>query len=176
MTSAAVILWIAFAAVLIIALMGPRRAFRTFQAPLLRNPDANEPSDTGYALAAGSTWLSAIVLGVAAIAVTGSATHKLTASEVSSVAQSVADEVDGAHSSGFLDEPDVPTIAKRQADGGKTKVKKLDGENPDKDRYEFTNAQGKFPICLTVDKQGGDLGEDILETDYSAEVDDGVCT
>lgn len=178
LTWIAVLFWILAALMVVLAVIGPRRLYWRFDAKFQRHPEANEPSDAGYAVRQGSTVVAAVILVVAAIGFTawrGDAKYE-SASDLYLVASSAGNELSSSGSTysfgPFFSE--VERAVFDAGDEGQLEVVESGENESGADQYEIRTRDGRFAVCLSVS-----IDRDILEPEaprtVSTTVDERAC-
>lgn len=161
---------------LILGFVNPRRMWWRTAAWQYRNPQANEPSEQSYQAARVTYFVFAVLLALTGFVFIGIGSDlKYDQAEVRSVVDEAASELSSTEPEGLgLYSYDVEAALAEAGDANRIQVKSA-GD----DRYEVTNEDGRYPVCLTVrtdsDLDLGDDDGDPWERSVSTSVDDGPC-
>lgn len=132
-----------------------------------QTPEANEPSVAGYRFTRWAAFVAAAILAIAAVVSSRAASDlEYTYSEVLSVVDTAAVDLDPNVE---VTEPDISDVERALAEAGdadRIRVKSVPTDT-DSEKYEVTNEDGRYPVCLTFQTGGASPG--------SATVDDGHC-
>lgn len=174
-----IVLFVGIAIVLfVLGCMDQRKLYWKASAWQYRNPEANEPSDAALGLNRVGLFAGAVAMLVCAgIVHSADAASTYSTAEVSSVAHSVASELNRGGQPGLASPYGTSSEvyeAVNEKGNGNVEVRSAGG-----DRYELTNGDGENPVCLTVkvdhDLNLGRTGGRPWSHSISTSVDEGPC-
>jgi len=159
----AVFLFVCAGVFAILGSIAQRKVYWGLQAWAHRRPEANEPSDAGYAVQRFSFWFGAVAFTVLGFVVIGA--HQ------ASFADAYEVEMAARHAASAIRDPDdwwlsFPT-ASDVAQAARESHSDIEVTDRGNDRYELTNSRGEHPVCLTVEVEGVLLGEPSVFTNVS---------
>lgn len=147
------ILWITVFVLACLTIAGPKRCYWTLQAPFLKNPEANEPSDLAYGFTRIVQIGALVVCAGVAIGLTVDAVQPYDEREVSSVSRDAVQMMENAVDEGGLfsaSEEGVQRAVDQAGDEGKLKVSEVGGGDDDTTYFEVTNEKGDHPHCMEI--------------------------
>ncbi|MFS2294144.1 MAG: hypothetical protein FWJ90_15870 [Actinomadura sp.] len=174
-----IVVFVGIAIVLfLLGCMDQRKLYWKTAAWQYRNPEANEPSDAALGLNRVGLFAAAVgMLVCAGIVHSADAASTYSTSEVSSVAYSVASELNRGDQSGLASSYSTSSEvyeAVNEKGNGNVEIRSVGG-----DRYELTNRDGENPVCLTVkvdhDLNLGSTAGGPWSHSISTSVDEGPC-
>ncbi len=175
MTALIALMFALAAGCLILACMDQRKLYWKTGAWQYRNPGANEPSDTAFALRRASLVIGAVALAIMGFVLKAAdGSRDYSTAQVRSVASAAAMELDQAGSglgSSYRTSSKLYKVLNEVGNGN------VEIQSAGSGKYELTNRKGENPVCLTitVDNKLKLGGSDPWSHSISTSVDEGPC-
>jgi hypothetical protein len=167
--------WLPVLVVAAMVVAGPKRCYWGLQAPFLKDPEANEPSEAGY-VTQRVVSVCGLVLGIGVmVAVTVDFATPYSEAEVEQVSRDTVDAMTRAIDDGELISADRGGVQRALDDIGRPgKIEVTTAGKSGGTLYlEATNEEGKHPHCLEL-REDAELGEWANRTLFGL-VEDGEC-
>ncbi|WP_301174740.1 hypothetical protein [Actinomadura geliboluensis] len=176
MTALIALMFVLAACCLLLACVDQRKLYWKTGAWQYRNPEANEPSESAFAMRRASLVIGAVVFVVMGFVFKAAdSSLDYSTAQVRSVAYAAASELDRGSGTGlgssYRAGSDVFDAVQEEGNGN-VRVRRAGSG-----KYELTNRKGKNPVCLTVtvDNKLRLGGSDPWSHSISTSVDEGTC-